>query len=468
MQQSQLLLLCEKLSKTDWQLVLDFAASPAHNTRKEVAQLLAYIRHYIGKVKDTHLEKEKVWAQLYNRPFEAATLRVLMHLAQQLIQEALAYQHWKSKQNEVHLNLLAALRERKVIEKIVSNELKNTTQKSDNQLLKNQEFYHQQFRLESERYENAIAQKRNTAEGFQALSEALNVYFIAQKLRQACAALSHRSFMTQGIEIDFLQEVLTYVEQKETLRAIPLVALFYHSYHALIDLEDTVHFEQMKKILFASSELFTVAELREYYLHAINCCIKRINTAKPEYIAEVFDIYRKGLETNALLEHEQLSRFTYNNIVMAGVRLKSFDWTEQFIHDYKPFLEEKYRESTFQHSLATFYFKKKDYEKAMTLLHSVEFDDVLHNLDARRMLLCMYYDLAEFESLDAHLEAFKTHLYRQKGIDTYRENYLNLVSFTKRLINLDFSNQKKINELREDILATAKLFEKEWLLAYLD
>jgi hypothetical protein len=247
-----------------------------------------------------------------------------------------------------------------------------------------------------------------------------------------------------------------------------MVALFYHSYHALIDLEDTAHFEQMKKILFASSELFTVAELREYYLHAINCCIKRINTAKPAYIAEVFDIYRKGLETNALLENEQLSRFTYNNIVMAGVRLKSFDWTEQFIHDYKPFLEEKYRESTFQHSLATFYFKKKDYEKAMTLLHSVEFDDVLHNLDARRMLLCMYYDLAEFEVLDAHLEAFKTHLYRQKGIDAYRENYLNLVSFTKRLMNLDFSNKKKIKELREDILATAKLFEKEWLLEYLD
>jgi hypothetical protein len=145
MQHSQLLLLCEKLSKSDWQLVLDFAASPAHNTRKEVAQLLAHIRHYSGKVKDTHLDKEKVWARLYNRPFEAATLRVLMHLAQELIQEALAYQHWKNKQNEVDLNLLAALRERKVAEKIISNELKNITQKSGNQLLKNKEFYHQLF-----------------------------------------------------------------------------------------------------------------------------------------------------------------------------------------------------------------------------------------------------------------------------------------------------------------------------------
>jgi hypothetical protein len=364
----------------------------------------------------------------------------------------------------VNLAILSALRERKAPEKILSAELKSTSQKIDNQQLKNKEFYYQTFRLASERYENAIAQKRNTSDGFDELSSALNVYFIAEKLRQACAALSHRTFLNKAVKIDFLEEVLAYVAQSEAILEIPLVALFYHSYHALIDLEDRAHFEQLKQILFASSHLFKVAELRELHLHAINCCIKRINSAQPDYIAEVFEIYRNGLKTNALLEGEQLSRFTYNNIVMAGVRLKAFDWTEQFIHDYKPFLEEKYRESTFQHSLATFYFKKKDYDKAMRLLHSVEFDDVMHGLDARRMLLCMYYDLDEFEALEAHLEAFKTHLYRQKNLDYHRENYLNLVNFTKRLLHLNFHNEKKVNELRDEIIATSKLLEKEWLL----
>lgn len=467
MQNSTLIALCEKLSKSDWQLVSDFAASPAHNNRKDVTELLHYIRHYIGKVKGTHLDKETVWAKLYSRPYEPGTLRVVMYLVQQLIQEALAYQHWKAQQNEVALHTLAALKERKVVQKVTQQELRKITEKADNQVFRNKNYYHDKFRLETERYENAISQKRNTMEGFQELSDALNVYFIAQKLRQACAALSHRSFSKQTIKVDFLPEVLLYVEQNETMLEIPFVALFYHSYRALIDIEDMAHFERLKAILFASSQLFTVAELREYYLHAINCCIKRINTAKPEYIAEVFDIYRKGLETSALLENGQLSRFTYNNIVMAGVRMKAFDWTENFIHEFKHLLEEKYRESIFHHSLATFYFKKKDYDKAMKLLHSVEFDDVLHNLDARRMLLCMYYDLGEFDALDAHLEAFKTHLYRQKNLDAYREYYLNLLVFTKKIMHLDFSNPKKIKELREEILATSQLFEKEWLLAIL-
>jgi hypothetical protein len=94
----------------------------------------------------------------------------------------------------------------------------------------------------------------------------------------------------------------------------------------------------MKSLLFDSEAQFSRSELREFYLYAINCCIRRLNAAKVNYISEVFDIYRKGLKINILLEGNVLSRFTYNNIVMAGVRMKAFEWTEKFIHEYKPFL----------------------------------------------------------------------------------------------------------------------------------
>jgi hypothetical protein len=114
--------------------------------------------------------------------------------------------------------------------------------------------------------------------------------------------------------------------------------------------------------------------------------------------------------------------------------------------------------------LATFYFKKKDYTLAMNFLQNVEFDDVLHNLDARRMLLCIYYDLAEFEALEAHLEAFKIYLYRQKDLGYHRENCLNLIRYTRRLLQLDFSNELEINKLATEIKETTRLVETWWLL----
>jgi hypothetical protein len=465
MQQSQLLALARCLDKQEWRDLQLFAASPLHNNREDVQALLRYLEHYLPKVKDTHLAKEMAWKKLFGqKPFDDAAMRYLMYLTQQVMQQFIAYQTAKNDEIATQIQLIQYLRQRNAATKIIETELKKTTQLLEKQAYRNSDYYHNKYGFEIEQYEFAISQQRSATSGFQELSDALNVYFIAQKLRQGCAALLQRSLNNKEIRIDFLAEVLHYVAQKKEMEDVPLVALFYHSYCALADNEDTIHFEKMKSLLFDSEAQFSRSELREFYLYAINCCIRRLNAAKVNYISEVFDIYRKGLKINILLEGNVLSRFTYNNIVMAGVRMKAFEWTEKFIHEYKPFLEEKFRESTFNHVLATFYFKKKDYTLAMNFLQNVEFDDVLHNLDARRMLLCIYYDLAEFEALEAHLEAFKIYLYRQKDLGYHRENCLNLIRYTRRLLQLDFSNELEINKLATEIKETTRLVETWWLL----
>lgn len=462
---SQLVALAQCLNKQEWRNLHLFVASPLHNNREDVQALLRYLEHYLPKVKDTHLTKEKAWKKLFpQKPYDDAAMRYLMHLAQQVMQQFIAYQATQNAEIATQIQLVQFLRQRNAATKIIEIELKKTAQLFDKQLLKNSNYYYDKYGFEIEQHEFAISQQRSSTSGFQELSDALNVYFIAQKLRQGCAALMQRSLNNKEIRIDFLAEVLQYVAQKKEMEDVPLVALFYHSYCSLYDNEDTIHFEKMKRLLFEAAAQFSRSELREFYLYAINCCIRRLNAAKVNYIAEVFDIYRKGLKINALLEGNVLSRFTYNNIVMAGVRMKAFEWTENFIHEYKPFLEEKFRESTFNHVLATFYFKKKDYTLAMNFLQNVEFDDILHNLDARRMLLCIYYDLAEFDALDAHLEAFKNYLYRQKDIGYHRENCLNLIRYTRRLLQLDFTNELEINKLVNEIKETTRLVETWWLL----
>jgi hypothetical protein len=92
---------------------------------------------------------------------------------------------------------------------------------------------------------------------------------------------------------------------------------------------------------------------------------------------------------------------------------------------------------------------------------------VLHNLDARRMLACIYYDLNEFNTLDAHLEAFKNYLYRHKNLGYHRENCLGFIRLLWRLIALNFSNPLEIKALADEINATSQLVEKDWLLAKL-
>ncbi|MBK9016382.1 MAG: hypothetical protein IPM82_21200 [Saprospiraceae bacterium] len=160
--------------------------------------------------------------------------------------------------------------------------------------------------------------------------------------------------------------------------------------------------------------------MRELTTLAVNCCIRQINTRREAgeqafWLGQVFEIYKEGLDNQVFIENGVLSRFTYNNIANAGLGLKAFDWVEGFLTKYKDLLEPRHRESAYLFNLASLHFRKPDYGRALELLTQAEFDDVLHNLDARRMLLRIYFDLGEVTALDSLLDSFTIFLRRPTG-----------------------------------------------------
>ena len=83
------------------------------------------------------------------------------------------------------------------------------------------------------------------------------------------------------------------------------------------------------------------------------------------------------------------------------------------------------------------------------------------------MLLRMYYELEEYDALHSLLESFVTYI-RRKKIAYHRENYLNLIKFTKRLLMLAQYDHKATMMLRQAIEKEPHLAEKQWLLKMLD
>jgi hypothetical protein len=142
-------------------------------------------------------------------------------------------------------------------------------------------------------------------------------------------------------------------------------------------------------------------------------------------------------------------------------------WAADFLTDFKEKLPIKERENLFRYNLAHLHFRKNDYPKAMVLLRDVHLKEALQNLDARRMLMRMYYETGEYAALDSLLESFKTFIHRQKNLGYHRESYLNLVKFTRKLLQTDLRNQKATEKLRIEIEETTALTERDWLLVQL-
>ena len=100
----------------------------------------------------------------------------------------------------------------------------------------------------------------------------------------------------------------------------------------------------------------------------------------------------------------------------------------------------------------------------MTLLSEMDFADPLTNLDARAILLKIYYERGFYEALESHLDSFQTYLNRHKNLGYHRENYLNLLKIVRKMLRFGPQDRQERAQLANDVKQTAALAEKEWLL----
>ncbi|MEL7341793.1 MAG: hypothetical protein AAGM67_15030, partial [Bacteroidota bacterium] len=213
--------------------------------------------------------------------------------------------------------------------------------------------------------------------------------------------------------------------------------------------------------------LLPPSERQDVLQMVINVCIKRLNTGDSSFAGEAFALYRQGLESDLLLNQGHLSRFDYKNIVSIGLILREFVWVADFIERYAPFLEEEYQQSYRDFNTAKLEFTRGNYRQAKRIFTTVEYDDVFFNLSAKMMLLKIYYEERELDSLEALLDSFRRYLQRQSGLGYHKEVYGNILRLVGKMLRLAPHNEKARKALQHQIEETQPLAERKWLLRQL-
>ena len=154
--------------------------------------------------------------------------------------------------------------------------------------------------------------------------------------------------------------------------------------------------------------------------------------------------------------------------IRIALRLGEFNWVESFIPDYKQYLAPKFRDTIVHYSKAKLLFEKKDYAAAMELLAHVDYDDVLLTLNARLMLIKIFYETDEYDALDSLLESMRTYIHRKDLTSSYKSNYQNIIRYTKKLVRVNPYDGGQKSKLKTEIIAANPLTEKSWLLEHLE
>ena len=342
-----------------------------------------------------------------------------------------------------------------------------TKAKDQSTVLKNAESIDQHYEILLEEYNFKSSHTRTQNLNIQELLDLLDVGYLAKKLRQVCFSIAHQSVSGNVYDKGLLGRVIDEIKNSK-YKDQPAITLYHSAMMMLSYPLESQHFVSFKANLDNNSQYFPDEELRSLYLFAINQCIRMINRGEIQYGRECLALYHTALEKGYFLLDGYLSRFTYNNVAAIAIKVGDFDWAEQFSNEYKSYLRADEKESSYHLNLAHVNYHKKNYEEALASLQIVDFSDHLFNLAAKTIQMKIYFETEEYNLLDSHLDAMQMYLLRKKVIGYHKNNYKNVIRYTKRLVKCNPYDKDEKNILSKSVQSEEILSEKKWLLKQLE
>ncbi|MDX1942920.1 MAG: hypothetical protein SFU99_20320 [Saprospiraceae bacterium] len=468
MQNSQLILILKSFSKKELRELRKWLDSPAHNQREDVIQLFEYLTWGDYLDNERYLKKEKIFSKIFpNEPFDDAKLRQTMHFLLKATEDFLLWQEYQEDPVQMRITLAGVYRKRK-LNKVFLKTVRLSEELQEKSAYRNEAYLRNEYLLQQEKYMFHEGKEHTTKRmNLQEVSDALDMTFIAEKLRQSCLMLAHQAVYRADYQMRFLKELIEYVHNSDLMQ-VPSIAIYYYSYRMLSERDNPMYFEELKKQIEQNGHLFPNSETQVIYVAAINYCIGRLNLGEEKYFREAFELYRRGLEEKILIQNDTIDPYTFTNVSAISLKLKEFKWLDHFIHNFKDYLEAQHRENFFQFNLARLRYEQKDYDAAMRLLAQTDFDDILINLNAKVMLFKMYYELEEIDAMESLLVSMRAYLQRKKIMGYGRSNYQNFIRYSAKLLRVSPYNSAQKDKLRQQISSADRVAERDWLLKQLE
>ena len=435
--------------------------SPFFNKNKELIGFWELLKARIGTSPKSPINKNELFTSLYpGEQFKDSKIRLLMSDLYAHFENYLVHNNVKSSKVKSN-NVIVRYYRENGMEKHFIKKLKNINKENEESQLMNENYFSELSDLSFQNYLFEYTRKRSSIGALQDCFKNADYKLILSKLSHACTLAAYSAVYKTEIEIDFLEEVLTYVE-KNNLEDIPAIAIYYNCFK-LHQLHGEKYFPKYQKLLKNDIHVLNSEETRDIFLMGINYCIRLINKGNAAMSEPLLELFEIGLKGDHLLINGVLSRYTYRNIVTIGLISKDYNWVEKFIFDYKPKLEQKYRESMFTLNLAILKYEQKSFDEVLDLLYQYDFKDLLLNLYAKTILLKVYHNQNSIKLLDSHLDAMEVYIRRKKIIGYHRTNYMNIIKYTRKLINLNPYDKAAKNKLLAEVLAAENIAEKKWL-----
>lgn len=464
MHNSKLIELLKTFNKEDLRAFSDFVRSPYYNKRADLIALFDYLKKQAPTFPDKKINRQKVFKYIFpNMAYDEKQIGYSMNYLHKLAEKFVGLRKYEANDFSQKTDILEGLVERRLDKHYQFLNGKNQSF-LDKKQIKGSIYYFQKYQAATIANTHFLNQEiRAFDASLQDAADALDYFYLCEKLKLACEILDRLQIFQDKYQLHF-ESAIHEISKHTSFDENPVIAQYYQVFQLLTNANGEESYQHLKKIFLQKNNETPLVDQQKILSYGINYCARQIRNSENRdfYMEEVLTLYIYGVNKKILFSKGYLSPWHFKNMIRLGINLQKFDWVESFIKEHAQYLEEQFRQNALHYNLADLYYRKKDYPNALPHLNQVAFNDVSYAIGAREMLLRIYYETDEIESLYSLIASFTIYLKRNKELPVdVRKTYLNFCKIVSQILRM---NLKNIEKIEQNIQETKLLASKNWLL----
>lgn len=302
----------------------------------------------------------------------------------------------------------------------------------------------------------------------------LDLHYWGERLKYSCELLNRSHILKQSAPQDLIVPLQQWIKiLPDTYRNKAAIQAYLLIFNALQSPGDETFYLKWIQWLDINSHLFSPEEAADMYNYAQNYCVRQINQGNSAYLARLFTLFEQLATKDLILDQGYMDHRKLKNMVAVGIRLKAYEWVDDFLHSYKGKLLPEFQVDAYRFNLASLRHAQGQHSEALSLLQQIEFRDVFDHLSARSLMLKLYYESDEDAALEFLLETFRLYLQRNRSINPFqRRIHLNLLRLSRKLYRLRAQRsilapglfQERLAGLTQQIKTAEEVANRSWLL----
>lgn len=307
-------------------------------------------------------------------------------------------------------------------------------------------------------YETLIEDKARASENhILPYSQALDAYYILQKLKLICHALNESHFTTFTELPEYTEQIISIDKYKYNL----LIQFYFDIAKLLQDVSNESLYFVLKEQLIKTDKIHQ-DDLKIMIQYLINFSVIKINKGTTNYISELFDWYKQH---DKVIEEETILPVRFRNIINIAIRLKDFQYAFDFIERNGKKLPSEQRVAIIDFNKAKLYYAQKKYDEVIVILRDRQYNDITFNVSAKVLLAQTFYEKKEFQFLSSYLESFRLFIFRNKEMNTAsKKMHQDFIKITHQLMKMEYASAATINNFKQKIEDNKNLPDKAWIL----